>query len=188
MERKSLACIQLDFLLSAKWKIAGLSFGTTLLTHCIGIWLTLLKTEEAKAVEGMDRKQKKVIKAEYQKKGRRVLILGILILLGVLGYLKYFDFFTTNLSYLFGHPVLEGWRPEKLLMPIGISFYTLQAIGYMTDVYWGTIQAETEIWRTALFLGFFPQIMEDQSQDIQMWQILCIQESHWNIEMWSMVM
>ena len=111
-------------------------------------------------MEGMDRKQKKVIKAEYQKKGRRVLILGILILLGVLGYLKYFDFFTTNLSYLFGHPVLEGWRPEKLLMPIGISFYTLQAIGYMTDVYWGTIQAETEIWRTALFLGFFPQIME----------------------------
>ena len=55
---------------------------------------------------------------------------------------------------------MEGWRPEKLLMPIGISFYTLQAIGYMTDVYWGTIQAETEIWRTALFLGFFPQIME----------------------------
>lgn len=146
------------YLLSGKLLVYLL--GTTLLTHCIGIWLTLLKTEEAKAVEGMDRKQKKVIKAEYQKKGRRVLILGILILLGVLGYLKYFDFFTTNLSYLFGHPVLEGWRPEKLLMPIGISFYTLQAIGYMTDVYWGTIQAETEIWRTALFLGFFPQIME----------------------------
>ena len=117
------------YLLSGKLLVYLL--GTTLLTDCIGIWLTLLKTEEAKAVEGMDRKQKKVIKAEYQKKGRRVLILGILILLGVLGYLKYFDFFTTNLSYLFGHPVLEGWRPEKLLMPIGISFYTLQAIGYM---------------------------------------------------------
>ena len=146
------------YLLSGKLLVYLL--GTTLLTHCIGIWLTLLKTEEAKAVEGMDRKQKKVIKAEYQKKGRRVLILGILILLGVLGYLKYFDFFTTNLSYLFGHPVLEGWRPEKLLMPIGISFYTLQAIGYMTDVYWVTIQAETEIWITALFLGFFPHIME----------------------------
>lgn len=67
-------------------------------------------------------------------------------------------------------------------MPIGISFYTLQAIGYMTDVYWGAIRAEAEIWRTALFLGFFPQIMEEpQSQDIQMWQILCIQESHWNM-------
>ncbi len=101
------------YLLSGKLLVYLL--GTTLLTHCIGIWLTLLKTEEAKAVEGMDRKQKKVIKAEYQKKGRRVLILGILILLGVLGYLKYFDFFTTNLSYLFGHPVLEGWRPEKAI-------------------------------------------------------------------------
>ena len=146
------------YLLSGKLLVYLL--GTTLLTHCIGIWLTLIQMQEAKAVEGLERKQKKAVKVEYQKKGRRVLVLGILILLGILGYLKYFDFFTVNLSHLFGHPVLEGWRPEKLLMPIGISFYTLQAIGYMTDVYWGTIQAETEIWRTALFLGFFPQIME----------------------------
>ena len=146
------------YLLSGKLLVYLL--GTTLLTHCIGIWLTVIRMQEAKAVEGLERKQKKAVKMEYQKKGRRVLALGIFILLGILGYLKYFDFFTVNLSHLFGHPVLEGWRPENLLMPIGISFYTLQAIGYMTDVYWGTIQAETEIWRTALFLGFFPQIME----------------------------
>lgn len=146
------------YLLSGKLLVYLL--GTTLLTHCIGIWLTVIRMQEAKAVEGLERKQKKAVKMEYQKKGRRVLTLGIFILLGILGYLKYFDFFTVNLSHLFGHPVLEGWRPENLLMPIGISFYTLQAIGYMTDVYWGTIQAETEIWRTALFLGFFPQIME----------------------------
>lgn len=105
------------YLLSGKLLVYLL--GTTLLTHCIGIWLTLLKTEEAKAVEGMDRKQKKVIKAEYQKKGRRVLILGILILLGVLGYLKYFDFFTTNLSYLFGHPVF--WTLQKLLFQVKLT-------------------------------------------------------------------
>lgn len=146
------------YLLSGKLLVYLL--GTTLLTHCIGIWLTVIRMQEAKAVEGLERKQKKAVKMEYQKKGRRVLALGIFILLGILGYLKYFDFFTVNLSHLFRHPVLEGWRPENLLMPIGISFYTLQAIGYMTDVYWRTIQAETEIWRTALFLGFFPQIME----------------------------
>lgn len=174
------------YLLSGKLLVYLL--GTTLLTHCIGIWLTLLKTEEAKAVEGMDRKQKKVIKAEYQKKGRRVLILGILILLGVLGYLKYFDFFTTNLSYLFGHPVLEGWRPEKLLMPIGISFYTLQAIGYMTDVYWEPSRQRQKSGEPHCFSDSSHRSWRDQSQDIQMWQILCIQESHWNIEMWSMVM
>lgn len=146
------------YLLSGKLLVYLL--GTTLLTHCIGIWLAMIRMQEAKAVEGLERKQKKAVKMEYQRKSRRVLVLGILILLGILGYLKYFDFFTVNLNHLFGHPVLEGWRTENLLMPIGISFYTLQAIGYMTDVYWGTIQAETEIWRTALFLGFFPQIME----------------------------
>lgn len=121
------------YLLSGKLLVYLL--GTTLLTHCIGIWLTVIRMQEAKAVEGLERKQKKAVKMEYQKKGRRVLALGIFILLGILGYLKYFDFFTVNLSHLFGHPVLEGWRPENLLMPIGISFYTLQAIGYMTDVY-----------------------------------------------------
>ena len=146
------------YLLSGKLLVYLL--GTTLLTHCIGIWLTLLKTEEAKAVEGMDRKQKKVIKAEYQKKGRRVLILGILILLGVLGYLKYFDFFTTNLSYLFGHPVLEGWRPEKLLMPIGISFYTFQTMSYVIDVYQKKYEAQKNIFKLALFTAFLPQLLQ----------------------------
>ena len=45
-------------------------------------------------------------------------------------------------------------------MPVGISFYTLQAIGYMADVYWGKIRAEEKLEKTALFLAFFPQIME----------------------------
>ena len=59
-------------LLAFSWIFFYLLSGK-LLVYLLGT--TLLKTEEAKAVEGMDRKQKKVIKAEYQKKGRRVLIL-----------------------------------------------------------------------------------------------------------------
>ena len=51
-------------------------------------------------------------------------------------------------------------EPQKLLIPIGISFYTLEAIGYMADVYWGRIKAEHNWAKVALFLGFFPQIME----------------------------
>ena len=187
MERKSPAGIQLDFLLSAKWEITGLSFRNNA-SHCIGIWLTVIRMQEAKAVEGLERKQKKAVKMEYQKKGRRVLALGIFILLGILGYLKYFDFFTVNLSHLFGHPVLEGWRPENLLMPIGISFYTLQAIGYMTDVYWEPYRQRQKFGEPHCFLDSSHRSWKDQSQDILMWQTHCIQENHWNIEMWSMVM
>lgn len=46
------------------------------------------------------------------------------------------------------------------LLPIGISFYTLSAIGYMADVYWGKVKAEYSLVKTALFLGFFPVIVE----------------------------
>ena len=74
------------YLLSGKLLVYLL--GTTLLTHCIGILLTLLKTEEAKAVEGMDRKQKKVIKAEYQKKVAQAIGMGVLYYLGESGDTK----------------------------------------------------------------------------------------------------
>ena len=50
-------------------------------------------------------------------------------------------------------------QPQTLLVPIGISFYTLEAVGYMADVYWGRIHAEKNWAKIALFLGFFPQIM-----------------------------
>lgn len=52
------------------------------------------------------------------------------------------------------------FQMKVLLLPIGISFYTLQAIGYMADVYWEKIPAERHLGKLALFLGFFPQIME----------------------------
>ena len=48
----------------------------------------------------------------------------------------------------------------KFIMPIGISFYTLQAISYIFDVYHEKIKADRNVGRLALYLSFFPQIME----------------------------
>ena len=83
------------------------------------------------------------------------------MLLGVLGYLKYAPFLVRNLNFL-AEKMLGGelFTVQKLLLPVGISFYTLQAVGYLADVYWGKIKAETHPGKLALFLGFFPQIME----------------------------
>ncbi len=55
-----------------------------------------------------------------------------------------------------------GWRFQilKLIAPIGISFYTLQALSYVIDVYNEKIEADKNFLRVALFLSFFPQIME----------------------------
>lgn len=136
-------------------------FAAMLLTHYVGIWLGRLKSRQNEAEKGLDRKERGKIRDKYRKYQRRVLWLGVGILLAVLAYLKYYQFFADNLNILFGAIhlpfVLEG---KTLLLPVGISFYTLEAISYMADVYWGKIPAEDNPGKIALYLAFFPQIME----------------------------
>lgn len=135
--------------------------GATFITHYTGLRLELLRAEEDKEKENVARKQKKEIRLRYQKKSRAVLVLGILMLIGVLVYLKYYNFFVSNVSAVLDTAHLPFSLNEKdILLPVGISFYTLQAVGYMADVYWGKIRAEESLGKMALFLGFFPQIME----------------------------
>ena len=134
--------------------------GTTVFVHCIGIWLEWLKSEQKAELLTADRSEKKRIKSIYQKKSRQVLAFGVLMLLGTLAYLKYYNFFASNVNGIFGGILPFTIEQKNILMPVGISFYTLQAIGYMADVYWGKIRAEENMEKTALFLAFFPQIME----------------------------
>lgn len=77
------------------------------------------------------------------RKKRGVLALGIVLILGALVTLKYLRVFGVTLA-----------------APIGISYYSLQAISYMTDVYRGTQESSKNPVKVALYLSFFPQIME----------------------------
>ena len=117
---------------------------TSMFTHYIGLWLERVKEDGDK------------------KKQKWILFFGVFVLLAVLGYLKYANFFVENVNGLLTAVGKPGMALEtrKIAVPIGISFYTLQAIGYMADVYWGKIPAERHLGKVALFLGFFPQIME----------------------------
>lgn len=121
---------------------------TSLFTHYITVWMELIKKQ-------CD--EKKMAK----KRRKKVLIFGIAVLLGILVYLKYYNFFAINIDKILTH-VTSGFylNVKTFLIPIGISFYTLEAIGYMADVYWNKVEAEKNPGKVALFLGFFPQIME----------------------------
>ena len=134
--------------------------GATVFVHCIGIWIEWLRSEQKTALVTAERSEKKRIKGTYQKKSRRVLAFGVLLLLGTLAYLKYYNFFVGNLTGIFGSTLPFTLEEKKILMPVGISFYTLQAIGYLADVYWGKIRAEEKLENTALFIAIFAQIME----------------------------
>lgn len=80
--------------------------------------------------------------------------------LSILFLFKYLDFGITSLNQILGHLHIELNAPAfDLLLPVGISFYTFQALGYTMDVYRGEIYAEKNFFRYALFVSFFPQLV-----------------------------
>ncbi len=99
-------------------------------------------------------------KAKKISSKKWVLGLGIAANLGVLFLFKYLDFFFDNLNALLSAVGIHAVeKPFDFLLPVGISFYTFQAIGYCIDVYRGEIKAERNIARYALFVSFFPQLV-----------------------------
>lgn len=99
-------------------------------------------------------------KAKKVSAQKWVLGLGIAANLGVLFLFKYLDFFFDNVNSLLSAVEIQAVeKPFDFLLPVGISFYTFQAIGYCIDVYRGEIKAERNIARYALFVSFFPQLV-----------------------------
>ena len=94
--------------------------------------------------------------AGKHKRARKFVILGLILNFGMLGLIKYTNFAVENLNALF-HMNLRGM---EILLPLGISFYTFQSSGYILDVYWKRCKAEHNPLKYALFVSFFPQILQ----------------------------
>ena len=98
-----------------------------------------------------------------EKKGMRKLyfILSLVIILGILFVFKYLNFTLESaigLINLFSQDKLS-FTPFALILPVGISFYTFQTLGYVIDVYKGKSKAEHHFGYYALFVSFFPQLV-----------------------------
>lgn len=104
-------------------------------------------------------------KKEYKEKQRHIccswLVICLLLNLGILAVVKYGNFFVSNVNSIF---TVFGEKKQipfiKLVLPMGISFYTFQAIGYLIDVYQETVNAEKNPLKLALFISFFPQLIQ----------------------------
>jgi len=94
-------------------------------------------------------------------KGKKVCVaVGVILNIGILGYFKYTNFLLDNLRSLFATLHIEMNIPRAdILLPVGISFFTFQALGYLIDVYRDDIYAEKNFLRYALFVSFFPQLV-----------------------------
>jgi D-alanyl-lipoteichoic acid acyltransferase DltB (MBOAT superfamily) len=92
--------------------------------------------------------------------GRRkksLLVVSLVVNLGILGFFKYYDFFAGSLAGLLH--ISESSVVLRIILPVGISFYTFASLSYTIDVYWGKMKAVRNFADYALFIAFFPHLI-----------------------------
>jgi D-alanyl-lipoteichoic acid acyltransferase DltB (MBOAT superfamily) len=103
------------------------------------------------AARGMDR---------WPARRRAFLWLALTADVGLLAYFKYFNFFADNIAAVLA---MAGWQVPRtalsVALPVGISFYTFQALSYVIDVYWRRVPARTDIVDVGAFIAFFPNLL-----------------------------
>jgi D-alanyl-lipoteichoic acid acyltransferase DltB (MBOAT superfamily) len=109
----------------------------------------------------LSRDEKKSYKALMKNKLWKWLLACLLLNFGVLAFTKYTNFTIENINMLFNtfgsEKQLSFW---DIALPMGISFYTFQTMGYIIDVYRGKYPPEKNIFKFALFVSFFPQLIQ----------------------------
>ncbi len=116
----------------------------------------------------------RLMKPDQKKQKRLVLLAAVLLNVGLLVFLKYFNYSASILNTLFerlGAPLtIYGL---DLIAPIGVSFYTLQVVGYVVDVYRGSAKPERNLGKYALFVSFFPRSCKGPSPASPSWRPSC---------------
>lgn len=111
-----------------------------------------------KKINCEDKELKKKIKRKYKLYKKIILLITVFINIGILLYLKYSNFFAESINTLFGLNIAKPF--DKIILPLGISYYTLMAISYIVDVYRGKYKASNNPFRVMLFIIFFPSVQE----------------------------
>lgn len=120
---------------------------STVITYLCGMGLDHIKN-----IEGIEDTRKKAAQ-------KLIIASSLVVNLGILVYFKYTNFLVDSVNHILNGLNLGTVSGIDVLLPVGISFYTFQAVGYTIDVYRGEIKAEKNILKYALFVSFFPQLV-----------------------------
>lgn len=139
--------------------------GTTLITFGAGKVMQSIRDKNlaymATLPEEMSKDEKREIKKKLNKKIHTVQVITVLFHLACLGSIKYLNFFIGNLNEVF---TLFKWDASmpfiNIIVPLGLSYYTFNSIGYLIDIGRGKYAAETHLGKFALFVSFFPSIVQ----------------------------
>lgn len=122
------------------WRFLFLIFSSTLVDYFVGAQI---------------HKQTDHIKRKYW------LWVSIIFNIGLLGFFKYFNFFTESfieMFHLFGYEMQNSWT-LRIILPVGISFYTFQTMSYSLDIYYKKLKPTHDFLSFMAFVSFFPQLV-----------------------------
>lgn len=150
------------FYAAAGWDNLIFLATTIVITYLVTVKMSDLQQECKDTIKQgeYDRKQKKEIKETYKKKQRRYLQVGLFAVIGTLIVVKYTNFILGNVCSLLNLVgVSNDGMVLKLVVPLGISFYSFQMIAYLMDVYNGE-EAQRSFFKYALYSSFFPSVVQ----------------------------
>lgn len=153
------------FYLFAGYKYVAFILFTTVSTYLFALWINRIGVKSKETLklnkQTWDKDKKKKFKNSVKHKKRLVMALVLVVNFGILAFLKYYNFFAGSLNDVMGMFGIGFSAPTlKLFLPLGISFYTFQSMGYIVDVYREKVAPEKNIAKLALFVSFFPQIIQ----------------------------
>ena len=119
------------------WRFLGLLIFVTVMDYYISVWL---------------------VRSQNPRTRKAMLVASVTVNLLILGFFKYFNFFTGSFNALMGSFGLH--LPElNIILPIGISFYTFETLSYVVDVYRGHTHPARSLLDYAVFVTFFPRLV-----------------------------
>ena len=149
------------------YAIADVRYLFFILLTAFSVYLAALRLEKINITQkdyiksrkgSLTKEEKQAYKAKMKAKKWRLLLLILFLNLGILAFTKYTNFVISNInSFLSDAAAL---KTVDLIIPMGISFYTFQSLGYVIDVYRGKQEAEKNPFKFLLFVSFFPQLVQ----------------------------
>lgn len=152
------------------YAFAGIQFLSYVVLAAFTAWFTTGRMHKVQLEQSeylkihkseMSRDDKKVYKTRMKKRQRLWLIIALIATIGMLAVVKYTDFMIANIN-----TVLSAFKSQtsisflNIALPLGMSFYTFQTVGYIIDVYRGKHPPEKNYLKTLLFVSFFPQMIQ----------------------------
>ncbi len=141
---------------SGGWAALWILFATATVVYAVTRRMEYIYQGYEEETTGLSSKEKTSILDKYKKRTKHYLILALILILGVWIYVKVGKLYITESVTTFG----EWFTGKGIIVPLGISYYTLSAIGYILDVYWRKTKPEHNFISLFTVMTYFPHIVE----------------------------